>query len=62
MRSAWFEHVRKTRRKLTRERKEAVSHREAMSIASTSWSTEKIRLRPQDCAGKTQRGKVGATR
>ncbi len=43
MRSAWFEHVRKTRRKLSRERKEAVSHREAMSIASTSWGTEKIR-------------------
>ena len=41
MRSAWFDHVRKTRKKLTRERKEAVSHREAMSIASTSWDGEK---------------------
>ena len=41
MRSAWFDHVRKTRKKLTRERKEAVSHREAMSIASTSWEVEK---------------------
>jgi len=43
MRSAWFDHVRKTRKKLTRERKEAVSHREAMSIASTSWEIEKKR-------------------
>ena len=43
MRTAWFEHVRKTRRKLTRERKEPVSHREAMSIASTSWGVEKKR-------------------
>ena len=41
MRSAWFDHVRKTRKKLARERKEAVSHREAMSIASTSWEGEK---------------------
>ena len=43
MRSAWFDHVRKTRKKLTRERKAAVSHREAMSIASTSWEVEKKR-------------------
>ncbi len=41
MRSAWFDHVRKTRKKLARERKEEVSHREAMSIASTSWEVEK---------------------
>ncbi len=43
MRSAWFDHVRKTRKKLARERKEEVSHREAMSIASTSWEVEKKR-------------------
>ena len=43
MRSAWFDHVRKTRKKLAKERKEEVSHREAMSIASTSWGVEKIR-------------------
>ena len=41
MRSAWFDHVRKTRKKLARERKEEVTHREAMSIASTSWEVEK---------------------
>ena len=44
MRSAWFEHVAKTRKKLTRARKEQVSHREAMAVASTTWEVEKKKI------------------
>ena len=44
MRSAWFEHVAKTRKKLTRVRKVSVSHREAMAVASTTWEVEKKKI------------------
>ena len=44
MRNHWFEHVAKTRRKLTRVRKVPVTHREAMREAST-WSSIKDRVR-----------------
>ncbi len=44
MRNHWFSHVAKTRKKLTRERKEPVSHREAMRMASTSWAPVKEKL------------------
>ena len=37
MRSAWFDHVRKTREKESRGKKVKVTHREAMKIASASW-------------------------
>ena len=44
MRKHWFEHVRKTRKKMARGKKEPVSHREAMKEASQSWGTEKAKL------------------
>ena len=44
MRKAWFEHVSKTRRKLSKAKKEAVSHRDAMSAASQTWAVEKARI------------------
>ena len=44
MRKHWFEHVRKTRKKMARVKKEPVSHREAMKEASQSWGTEKAKL------------------
>ena len=44
MRHHWFNHVAKTRKKLTKARKEPVSHREAMREASTTWSGIKERL------------------
>ena len=44
MRSEWFEHVRKTRKKMARGTKDPVSHRDAMKEASQSWGTEKAKL------------------
>ena len=44
MRQHWFEHVRKTRVKMTKKKKENVSHREAMKIASDSWAAEKVKI------------------
>ena len=44
MRKEWFEFVRKTRTKLSRLRKENVSHREAMKEASTGWAAEKAKI------------------
>ena len=44
MRKKWFEHVRKTRTKMSRQKKETVSHREAMKEASQSWAVEKAKL------------------
>ncbi len=41
MRNHWFAHVAKVRKKLTKERKVKVSHREAMREASVSWVVEK---------------------
>ena len=43
MRSAWQEHVAKTRRKGNRGKNE-MSHREAMKAASVSWPKEKAKL------------------
>jgi hypothetical protein len=44
MRQHWFDHVRRTRVKLTKKTKENVSHREAMKIASDSWPAEKQKI------------------
>ena len=44
MRVHWFDHVRKIRKKLTRETKLAVTHREAMQKASVSWPEIKEKL------------------
>ena len=44
MRKHWFDHVRKTRKKMARATKEPVSHRDAMKAASQNWSTEKAKL------------------
>ena len=41
MRNHWFAHVAKVRKKLSKERKIKVSHREAMREASVSWGVEK---------------------
>jgi len=43
MRCAWFEHVRKTRVKLSKG-KETCTHREAMKAASTTWAVQKEKL------------------
>ncbi len=45
MRNHWFEHVAKTRKKLTRARKQPVTHREAMREASVTWTGIKDRVR-----------------
>ena len=44
MRKSWFEFVKKTRVKLSRARKENVSHRDAMKEASVLWPKEKEKL------------------
>lgn len=44
MRVRWFDHVRKTRKKLTRDLKQPVTHREAMQKASTTWPEIKEKL------------------
>ena len=44
MRSHWFEHVRKTRKKMTRASKGDITHQAAMREASTSWPAEKVKL------------------
>ena len=44
LRVEWFDHVRKTRKKLSKETKEVVSHRDAMKAASTTWPEVKSKL------------------
>ena len=44
MRTAWFDHVRKTREKESRGKKDKVTHREAMKLASTTWPGIKAKL------------------
>ena len=44
MRVQWFEHVRKTRKQLVRDRKEPVTHQEAMRQASTTWGSKKLKI------------------
>ena len=44
MRKKWFDHVRKTRKKMAKQKREPVSHREAMKEASQSWAVEKDKL------------------
>ena len=56
MRNHWFSHVAKTRKKLTRERKEPVSHREAMRMASTSWAPVKEKTSTNRVAFSAHRG------
>ena len=45
MRNHWFDHVAKTRKKLTRARKQPITHREAMRGASVTWTAIKDRVR-----------------
>lgn len=44
LRSDWFVHVSKTRKKMARTKKEVVSHRQAMTAASITWPKEKEKL------------------
>ena len=44
MRKNWFDFVKKIRAKLSRQRKENVSHRAAMKEASILWPKEKEKL------------------
>ena len=60
MRVHWFEHVRKTRKRLSKERKEPVTHQEAMRQASTTWATKKVKVqkRIQREKKKSQKNKT----
>jgi hypothetical protein len=44
LRSDWFSHVSKTRKKMSRGSKEQVPHRTAMKAASITWPKEKEKL------------------
>jgi hypothetical protein len=44
MRSDWFQHVEKTRKKLSRGCKEKIPHRTAMKAASITWPKVKDKL------------------
>ena len=43
MRRAWFSHVSKTRKKMSKGKKEPVTHRAAMAAASSTWPKEKVK-------------------
>ena len=43
MRQHWFEHVKKTRKRMSRG-KETASHREAMKAASETWADAKAKI------------------
>ena len=43
MRQHWFEHVKKTRKRMSRG-KEIASHREAMKAASDTWAAAKAKI------------------
>ena len=44
MRKEWFEHVRKTRVKMSKGKKDKVTHRDAMQAASVTWSAVKEKV------------------
>ena len=44
MRKFWFDHVRKTRKKLSKGKKEQATHRQAMAAASVTWPKEKAKI------------------
>ena len=44
MRRAWFDHVSKTRKRLSKGKKESVTHRTAMAAASSTWPKEKEKV------------------
>ena len=58
MRSHWFEHVAKTRKKLSKGQKKQVSHRESMRVASTTWPEIKIKLEKKIKRAEKKRNKV----
>ena len=45
MRNHWFDHVRKTRKKLSKGLPELISHRDAMTKASESWQEMKVKVK-----------------
>jgi len=44
LRKEWFAYVAKVRKKAQRKQKKEISHRLAMTMAATSWPTEKVRI------------------
>ena len=44
LRSDWFSHVEKTRKRLSKGKKEKIEHRVAMKAASITWPKEKEKL------------------
>ena len=45
MRNHWFDHVRKTRKKLSKGQSDLVCHRDAMKKASESWPEQKAKIK-----------------
>ena len=44
MRKEWFEHVKRTRVKMSKKSKTPVSHRDAMKAASDTWADAKAKI------------------
>lgn len=44
MRKEWFEHVKRTRVKMSKKAKDPVSHRDAMKAASETWGEAKAKI------------------
>ena len=51
MRQLWFDHVRKTRKKIGTKKKPC-THRDAMKIASTSWPKIKVKIQKKRARAK----------
>ena len=60
MRRAWFSHVAKTRKKLSKG-KQQVDHKVAMAAASTTWPAEKAKLVKRDQREKRKAEKAKAS-
>ena len=61
MRRAWFDHVSKTRKKMSRGKKEIVSHRAAMGEASKTWAKEKTKLQRKIAREAKRNAKIKST-
>ena len=61
MRKNWFDYVASIRKKESKKSKEPCSHRKAMSVASQSWPSQKLKLQRKVEREKRKAAKVKKT-
>ena len=61
MRHYWFEHVRKTRKKLSKGKDIPATHREAMTQASATWPENRVKLKKKLEREQKRLDKIGKT-